>query len=143
MRTGPGCCGTIGVTLGQISPPRLAELACGSDVPTRPVVIVPRGSRAWNASWTNSLRYGRDRYPRAGRQAEPLGGVTAVDRDGNQSRAVRIGDQFAGRDGAEHFPVGQDQLAVAKVHEHGAARLDADFRRVRTGDRELDIAEPV
>jgi hypothetical protein len=34
-RTAPACRGAIYVTLGQISPPRLAELASGSDVPTR------------------------------------------------------------------------------------------------------------
>src|SRR6266496_3587760 len=123
-----------------MSPPRLAELACGSDVPTRPDVIVPRGRRAWNASPMNSLGYCRNRYPRAGRQAEPLRGVPAVDRDGDQARAVRIGDQLAGGDRAERIPVGQGQLTVAELHEHGPARQDRKSTRLNSSHVEISYA---
>src|SRR6266487_6604904 len=133
----------IGVTLGQISPPRLAGLACGGDAPTRPVVIVPRGRRAWNASRMNSLVYRRDRYLRPWWQAQPLRGVPAVHRHGDQSGAIRVYDQLAGGHRAERIPVGQPQLAVTEPHEHGPARLEADLGRVRRGDGELDVAEPV
>src|SRR6516225_3445302 len=106
-------------------------------------VIVPCTRPRRNASWPNCWRCHGNRYPRAGRQAQPLGRVSAVHRDGDEPSAIRIGDKLPRRDSAEHIPVRDDQPVAAAADERARARLEADFRGVGGGNGELDIAEAV
>src|SRR3984957_12175850 len=105
--------------------------------------IVPCCEGSRNAPLKNSLRHRRDRYPRAGRQADPARRVAAVHRDGDQPGAVGVGAEPARRRRAEHVPVGHGQPVTPGPDQHGAAGGDADGRGVRRGDGELDVAEPV